>query len=621
MPHVQKYTQTQVALIMAHNLRAKKTSYRSADERLEKENKYYVYNGKQLEEVRADNKKLLDIAYKRQKKLFKELPHAKRKDLVTMAEWVITCPKDVWPNDRGRFLKASMDYVAERYGVESITCAAMHFDEPNAMPHLHITFVPVDGKGRICARNVLTRRELQRFHPELEQYVSKKLGYEVHILREPEERTKVSKPLSQYKAETMQQEAKAKIDKALEHEEAAKELERSARLIRDEAATKEQEAQETLKKAESTLFDARASARAAAANRAKEYQSKGFLDWLGGKKDPVEYVRSVSTELETVAAIDKQQAKEHEAAVLAREQAVTGKEQRVIARSKELDEWEKRLEAKEKKFAAEREAAEKAAKEEAERIRQEQEQREQELTRRLEAAEKAERDAADERKDAAEFRAEGTAAKEEANKQYVEAKILSDEANAAIKRWYADKAKWVSIEEANERYQEEKSRGDTYEESFKDYYNRYNTEKTRADTAEQTVKQQKVQLINAAAAAIDSDNRINVLQDKLEQEKIKNQQLNTTLENNDNYTLALRDELRAKNGLISLPAMSTDTKARMKAFEQLSETARANTIYPKRIEPSDPPAGLVANIKQELTKSKGIHRSSRKGPSGPSDGR
>lgn len=621
MPHVQKYTQTQVALIMAHNLRAKSTSYRSADERLEKNNKYFVYNGERLEEVRADNKKLLDIAYKRQKKLFKELPHAKRKDLVTMAEWVITCPKDIPPNDRIRFLRAAMNYVAKRYGVESIVCATMHLDEPNAMPHLHITFVPVDGKGRICARNVLTRRELQHFHPELEQYVSKKLGYEVHILREPDERTKVSKPLSQFKAETMQQEAKAKMDKALEHEEAAKESERSARLIRDEAVRKEQEAQKTLKKAESTLFDARASARAAAANRTEEYQSKGFLDWLGGKKDPVEYVRSVSTELETVAAIDKQQAKEHEAAVSAREQAVTDKEQRVIARSKELDEWEKRLEAKEKEFAAEREAAEKAAKEEAERIRQEQEQRENQLRQQLLDIQETERQAAQEKKDAAEFRAEGEQAKKEAHNKLVDAQILSDKANSAIKRWYDDKKQWVSVEEANERYQDEKYRADNFEQSSEIYRKRYQSEKTRADKAEQTVKQQKVQLVNAAAAALDSDNRIDDLQSKLEQEKAKNQQLNTTLENSNNYILALRDELRAKNGLVSLATMSTDTKARMKAFEQLSETARANTIYPKRIEPSDPPAGLVARIKQELTKSKGIHRSSRKGPSGPSDGR
>ena len=619
MPHVQKYTQTQVALIMAHNLRAKSTSYRSADERYEKENKYYVYNGERLAEVRADNKKILDIAYKRQKKLFKELPHAKRKDLVTLAEWVITCPKDILPNDRVRFLEASMDYVAERYGVESITCAAIHLDEPNAMPHLHITFVPVDGKGRICARNVLTRRELQHFHPELEQYVSKKLGYEVHILREPEERTKVSKPLSQYKAETMRQEAKAKMDNALEHEEAAKESERSARLIRDEAVKKEQEAQKTLKKAESTLFDARASARAAAANRTKEYQSKGFWDWLGGKKDPVEYVRSVSTELETVAAIDKQQAKEHEAAVLAREQAVTGKEQRVIARSKELDEWEKRLEAKEKEFAAEREAAEKAAKEEAERIRQEQEQRENKLRQQLLDIQEAEKQAAQDKQDAAEFRAEAAEAKEEAEKQYVEARILSDEAKAAIKRWYADKAKWVSVEEANERYQDEKHRGDIYEQSSEDYRKRYQSEKTRANKAEQTVKQQAEQIISHAAEVMSKDKQIKDLQLQIKKEQAKSGSLETTLADNVEYATMLRAELRYKNGLLPVRPQ-TDTKAKLIAYQEQSDQARQKTNFSAKLETIEPSLQRVAEAKTQLL-TKGAHHHSTKKLTSSSDGR
>ena len=391
MPHMQKYTQTQVALIMAHNLRSKDTSYKSADERLEKNNLYYLYNGEQLEQVHADNKTLQKRARERQKYLFHNLPHAKRKDLVTMAEWVVTCPKEIWPNDRIRFLKASMDFIATRYGVESITCAAMHLDEPGAMPHLHITFVPVDGKGRICARNVLTRRELQKFHPELEKYVSKAMGYDVHILREPEERTKESKPLSQYKAETMQQEAQKRMVAATKHEENAKESERSAEFKRREAAEREQNAKQKLAEAQKTVIDARAAAVAAAANRTKIYQSKGLRDWLSGKKDPVEYVRSVSTELETAAQLDEQQLKEREAAVLTREQTLALGEQRVIERSKELDEQKERLEKERAEFAAEQVKAKEEAEKEAARIQKEQEKREKELAERLAAAEKAER--------------------------------------------------------------------------------------------------------------------------------------------------------------------------------------------------------------------------------------
>lgn len=619
MPHMQKYTQTQVALIMAHNLRSKDTSYKSADERLEKNNLYYLYNGEQLEQVHADNKTLQKRARERQKYLFHNLPHAKRKDLVTMAEWVVTCPKEIWPNDRIRFLKASMDFIATRYGVESITCAAMHLDEPGAMPHLHITFVPVDGKGRICARNVLTRRELQKFHPELEKYVSKAMGYDVHILREPEERTKESKPLSQYKAETMQQEAQKRMVAATKHEENAKESERSAEFKRREAAEREQNAEQKLAEAQKTVIDARAAAVAAAANRTKIYQSKGLRDWLSGKKDPVEYVRSVSTELETAAQLDEQQLKEREAAVLTREQTLALGEQRVIERSKELDEQKERLEKERAEFAAEQVKAKEEAEKEAARIQKEQEKREKELAERLAAAEKAEREAADKRKDAADFRAEGTAAKEKAEKQYVEAKILSDNANAAIKRWHAEKVKWVSIEEANERYQEEKSRGDTYEESSEIYRKRYQNEKTRADTAEQTVKRQSKQIAGYAAKVADKDNMVDDLRQQLENEQAKSSSLETALADNIEYATMLRAELRYKNGLLPVRPQ-TDVKARTKAYEEQTDIARQKTGFAAKLEEIEPSPERVAEIKIKLL-AKGIHRSNGKKPSGPSDGR
>lgn len=619
MPHMQKYTQAQVALIMAHNLRSKDTSYKSADERLEKNNLYYLYNGERLEQVHADKKTLQKRARERQKYLFHNLPHAKRKDLVTMAEWVVTCPKEIWPNDRIRFLKASMDFIATRYGVESITCAAMHLDEPGAMPHLHITFVPVDGKGRICARNVLTRRELQKFHPELEKYVSKAMGYDVHILREPEERTKESKPLSQYKAETMQQEAKEKMDKALKHEENAKESERSAEFKRREAAEKEQNAEQKLAEAQRTVIDARAAAVAAAANRTAEYQSKGLWDKITGKKDPIEYVRSVSTELETVNQLDEQQLKEREAAVLTGEQSLAAGKQQLIERSKELDKQQEQLEKERAEFAAEQQEAKEKAEKEAARVQKEQEKREKELAERLAAAEKAEREAADERKDAAEFRAEGTAAKEEANKQYVEAKILSDNANVAIKRWYADKAKWVSIEEANERYQDEKKRGDTYEQSSNNYYNRLKEERARADTAEQTVKQQKKEIASYAVAAIDKDNQIDDLRQKLEKEQGKSRSLETSLASNIEYATMLRAELRYKNNLLPVRPQ-TDTRAKLEAYQEQSDIARQKTGFAAKLEIIEPSPERVAEIKAKLL-AKGIHRSSGKKPNGPAGGR
>lgn len=67
---------------------------------------------------------------------------------------------------------------------ENIISAYVHKDEKQ--PHLHFAFIPVtigkDGKEKVSAKEVLTREELQKFHPDLQKHLGKELGYEVDIL-------------------------------------------------------------------------------------------------------------------------------------------------------------------------------------------------------------------------------------------------------------------------------------------------------------------------------------------------------------------------------------------------------------------------------------------------------
>ena len=573
MPHLQKYTQAQVALIMAHDLRAKDTSFKSADPKLEKNNIYYLYNGERLEKVRALNKKLLQVAYKRQKYLFDNLPHAKRKDLVTLGEWVITCPRSIPKKDRIKFLQASVDFLCDRYGAKNITCISLHLDEPNSMPHLHATFVPVDSRGKICARNVLTRRELQHFHPDLERYTSQKLGYEVHILKDEDERTKESIPLSQFKVETK-----------------AKELEQKEKQIEQQA----QEAVDKLETAENAISAAHLDAVEKAAAIMENYDKKGaFKRWFS---DPRPFVRDMALELQKAAALEQAAVDQRDKELDEREEAVQQKEQELQRKQKELAQQEQELQQRLT---------------DADRTYKRAEEKER-------AADKLEKEAADERKDAAKFRAEGVVAKETASKQYVDAKILSDDTKAAINKWYEDKKQWISIEKANERYQDEKKRGDIYEQSSNNYYKRLKEEKARADTAEQTVKRQKEEIADYAVKVMDKDNQIDGLQQKLEKEQEKSGSLETALADNIEYATMLRAELRHKNGL--LPVLQTDVKAKMKAYEEQTDMARQKTGFASKLETIEPSPERVAEIKAKLL-AKGIHRSNGKKPNGPAGGR
>ena len=74
------------------------------------------------------------------------------------------------------FFLAVYDFLENRYGEENVVQAVVHDDE-GGQPHLHFCFIPVveDKKHeegyKVCANDVLDRRELRNFHPDLQRYL------------------------------------------------------------------------------------------------------------------------------------------------------------------------------------------------------------------------------------------------------------------------------------------------------------------------------------------------------------------------------------------------------------------------------------------------------------------
>lgn len=103
----------------------------------------------------------------------KQLPHMNRKNLKVGCEWVVTLPKEIPAgSDRDKaFFRATYDFLSQKYGEENIITANIHRDE--AQPHLHFCFIPVDARGRICAKNITKLSELYSFHPQLQDYLTK----------------------------------------------------------------------------------------------------------------------------------------------------------------------------------------------------------------------------------------------------------------------------------------------------------------------------------------------------------------------------------------------------------------------------------------------------------------
>ena len=104
-----------------------------------------------------------------------------------MAGWVVTAPQELPVERQEDFFVTVYDFLENRYGKENVVQAAVHDDE-GGQPHLHFYFIPVaddpkhDEGFKVCANEVLDRRELRNFHPDLQRYLSEHGLEDAHIM-------------------------------------------------------------------------------------------------------------------------------------------------------------------------------------------------------------------------------------------------------------------------------------------------------------------------------------------------------------------------------------------------------------------------------------------------------
>lgn len=98
-----------------------------------------------------------------------------RADVKVMVGWIVTAPQSLPPADHKVFFQTVYQFLSERYGEENCIQAIVHNDE-SGQPHLHYCFIPAvpdtkHGGEKICANNVINRKELRNFHPDLQRYL------------------------------------------------------------------------------------------------------------------------------------------------------------------------------------------------------------------------------------------------------------------------------------------------------------------------------------------------------------------------------------------------------------------------------------------------------------------
>jgi len=181
MGHVGKYTQSSCGKLMAHYERKKKdgkyVKFGNID--IDTSRTHLNYN---LAPTRPSQYKFME---KRLDEIFVYGRGGKRTDIKTMADWVITKPKD-FPEERSReFFEKTYKFMTERYGEDNVISAYVHVDETS--PHMHFSFVPVvldkkKNRYKLSAKDKLNVYDLRTFHKDLEKSLTKHFKFDVGIL-------------------------------------------------------------------------------------------------------------------------------------------------------------------------------------------------------------------------------------------------------------------------------------------------------------------------------------------------------------------------------------------------------------------------------------------------------
>lgn len=178
MANREKYTRASVGHMCKHYGRAKDEKgnyYKFGNQDIDYERTHLNYNLAAADQPKDQQQFIKDR--------MTELKCLNRKDVNVMMSWLVTLPKEMNEkpmSEQRKFFEKSYKFLKERYGADNVVSAYVHMDE--SQPHMHFAYTPVcwDGKAeryRFNAKKVGSRKDLQTFHKDFDEEMTKQMGY------------------------------------------------------------------------------------------------------------------------------------------------------------------------------------------------------------------------------------------------------------------------------------------------------------------------------------------------------------------------------------------------------------------------------------------------------------
>jgi hypothetical protein len=173
MAHNAKYSRGAMGHMLDHYDR----THGSSTSKINEDLTYLNYN------LAAEQQSLnqLEFIHKR----LGEVKLQNRKDVNVLCDWIVTAPKELTEQEHSLFFKETFHFLQKRYGAENTVSAYVHMDETT--PHMHYAFIPVTkdkkkGGYKVSAKEVITLKDLQTFHPQLSAHLNEVFGRDIGIL-------------------------------------------------------------------------------------------------------------------------------------------------------------------------------------------------------------------------------------------------------------------------------------------------------------------------------------------------------------------------------------------------------------------------------------------------------
>ena len=182
--NIKHYTASQLYGLDRHNLRKTLRHSTNIDSNRTHENKMLVGG-------------VNPLYYEAKREIAERVNGRITKASIYISEFIFTLPKGIPVQEAEHYFSDCVEILGRVNNPKNIVQAVIHYDEPDAQPHMHLDFCPITCDGKLSRKKIFTRESLTELQYGFPQKLQE-LGWNIE-LPERTERGQYTKTVNELK--------------------------------------------------------------------------------------------------------------------------------------------------------------------------------------------------------------------------------------------------------------------------------------------------------------------------------------------------------------------------------------------------------------------------------------